>query len=261
MHRSAVRPTTDANAYDFYLRALATFFPETRERLFSALSLLEKAIAIDSQYGPALSWSAMCHLRLVLDGWTKEPETNRSKAVELARRALQAGANDPVILVHSAFVLTYFDEDIGAMLGLVDRALALNPSYARGWYVSGLLRSFAGEHDLAIKHVETSLRLSPRERMGTPLVVRGVAYFFKRAFDEAANNLLLAIQDHPGYPASYRYLAACYAHMGRLNEARAIITRLRAITDQVMPSILPWRRSEDCELFLTGLGLAIGETQ
>jgi hypothetical protein len=48
--------------------------------------------------------------------------------------------------------------------------------------------------------------------------------------------------------------------MGHLNEARAIITRLRAITDQVMPSILPWRRAGDCELFLTGLRLAIGET-
>ena len=26
------------------------------------------------------------------------------------------------------------------MIGLVDRALALNPSYARGWYLSGMLR-------------------------------------------------------------------------------------------------------------------------
>jgi adenylate cyclase len=200
IHRSAIRPTTDAKAYDFYLRALSTFYPETQERLFSALGLLDKAIAIDSQYGPALSWSAICHLRLVLDGWAKEPETNRSKAAELARRALQVGANDPGILVHSAFVLSYSGEDIGAMLGLVDRALALNPSYARGWYVSGLLRSYAGEHDLAIKHVETSLRLSPRERMGAPLVVIAVAYFFKRAFEEAVNNLLLAIQDQPGTP-------------------------------------------------------------
>ena len=125
--------------------------------------------------------------------------------------------------------------------------------------MSGLLRSYAGEHDLAIEHVETSLRLSPRERMGAPLVVIGVAYFFKRVFDEAVTKLLLAIQDQPGYPASYRYLAACYAHMGQLGEARRIVTRLRAITHQVMPSVLPWRRPEDRELFLSGLRLAAGE--
>ena len=48
------------------------------------------------------------------------------------------------------------------MMGLVDRALAVNPIYARGWFVSGILRLWAGQPDLAIEHVETSLRLSPR---------------------------------------------------------------------------------------------------
>jgi adenylate cyclase len=258
MHHAAVRPTTDLNAYDLYLRALATFYPETRERLFSALDSLEKAIAIDPQYGPALSWAAICHLRLVIDGWAEEPETNRRKAVELARQALQVGTNDPGILVHAALVLTSFGEDIEATIALVDRAIALNPSFARGWYMSGLLRSYAGELDLAIEHVETSLRLSPRERMGAPLNVIGISYFFKGVFEEAVKRLLLTIQEQPGYPASYRYLAACYAHMGRLDEGGAAIARLRAITPQVMPRYLPWRKSEDRELLLSGLQLAIG---
>jgi tetratricopeptide (TPR) repeat protein len=145
------------------------------------------------------------------------------------------------------------------MMGLVDRALALTPSYARGWFVSGLLRVFAGQHDLAIEHVETSLRLSPRERMGTALSLMGLAYFFKRQFDEAAPKLLLSIQDHPGFPHSYSHLAACYAHMGRLDEARVIIARLRAITPLVVPSELPFLNPEDRELYLSGLRLAVGE--
>ena len=145
------------------------------------------------------------------------------------------------------------------MIGLVDRALAVNPSFARGWYLSGTLRVYAGQHDLAIEHVETALRLSPREPMGQPLQAMGVAYFFKRRFDEAAAKLLLAIQDNPGSPPAYRYLAACYAHMGRLDEARAIVARLRAITPEVVPSDLPWRNPEDRELLLSGLRLAAGE--
>ena len=87
----------------------------------------------------------------------------------------------------------------------------------------------------------------------------GMAYFFKHQFDEAAAKLLLAIQDHPGFPRSYRSLAACYAHMGRLDEARAIVARLRAITPLVVPSDLPFRNPEDRELFLSGLRLAAGE--
>ena len=57
-------PTTDLDAYDLYLRGLATFFPVTRERVTEALGLLEQAIAIDRHYGPALAWAAVCHMRL-----------------------------------------------------------------------------------------------------------------------------------------------------------------------------------------------------
>jgi len=167
--------------------------------------------------------------------------------------------DDPGILANVAFVLAYYGEDIGTMKGLVDRALTLNPSFARGWYVSGVLRLWAGEPDLAIEHIETSLRLSPRERTGTPLTEIGAAYFFKRRFDEAVGNLLLSIQHNPGYTHSYRILAACYAHMGWLDEARAIAARLRAITVLVVPSTVELRNPEDRELYLSGLRMAMGE--
>jgi tetratricopeptide (TPR) repeat protein len=258
--RSANRPTNDLNAYDLYMRALATIFPITKERIIEALGLLEQAIAIDRHYGPALAWAAFCHMRRVEDGWAEEPETSRSKGIDLARQALEVGENDPGILANTALVLGFFGEDISAMIGLVDRALALNPSYARGWISSGVLRVYAGQPDLAIEHVETSLRLSPRERMGVPLTAMGIGFFIKRRFDEAAAKLLLSIQNHPGYPGSYRYLASCYAHMGRLDEAREIVARLRAITPLVVPSDLPLRNREDRELLLSGLRLAAGET-
>jgi len=259
MRRAASRPTQDLTAYDLYLRALAAFFPITKERIFKALELLEQAIAIDRHYGPALAWAAVCHLRLVADGWADAPETNRLKGIALARQALGTGENDPQILANAAFVLAWFGEDIRAMIGLVDRALTLNPSIAHGWYLSGLLRAWAGYSDLAIQHVETSLRLSPREQTGQPIFAMGAAHFFNRRFDEAVPKLLLSIQDHPGYPNAYRFLAACYAHMGRLDEARTIVTRLRAITPLVVQSDPPWRNPEHRELFLSALRLAAGE--
>jgi len=189
------------------------------------------------------------------------PETSRNESIDLARQALQVAQNDPGILAAAALTLARFSEDINTTIGLVERALALNPSYAGGWYVSGLLRLWAGQPDLAIEHIETSLRLSPREPLGAPLFVMGAAYFFKRQFDEATAKLLSSIQDHPGLPGSYRFLAACYAHMGRLDEARAIVGRLRDITPLVMPNVLPWRKPEDRELFLSGLRLAAGEAR
>ena len=97
--------------------------------------------------------------------------------------------------------------------------------------------------------------------MGTPLCAIGTAYFVKRQFDEAVAKLLLAIQDHPGFPPAYRHLAACYAHMGRLDDARATVARLRTITPLVVPGDLLFRDPEDRELFLSGLRLAMGEAE
>jgi adenylate cyclase len=259
MRRSVGRPITDLSTYDLYLRALAIFFPTTKERVFEALALLDRALVLDRHYGPALSWAATCHLQLIRDGWTEDLEASRRSARDLARQSLQVGENDSGILANGALVLAFVGEDIGAMIGLVDRALKLNPSHARGLYLSGLLRACAGQPDLAIEHVETSLRLSPRERMGKPLVAMGWAYFFKRQFLEAAAKLLLSIQDDPGYPPAYRILAACYAHMGLLSEACSIIARLRDITPLVVPSDLPFLKAEYRELFLSGLRLAAGE--
>jgi hypothetical protein len=82
---------------------------------------------------------------------------------------------------------------------------------------------------------------------------------FKRRFEEATAKLLLAIQDHPGFPVTYRHLAVCYAHMGRLDEARAALAKLRAITPVVVPSDVPFLKLEDRELYLSGLRLAAGE--
>ena len=167
--------------------------------------------------------------------------------------------DDPGILANAALALAYFGEDIGAMVALVDRALGLNPNFARGWYISGVLRNWAGQPDIAIEHLEASLRLSPRARVGNSLAGIGAAHFLSRRFDEAVPKLLLAIQDSPSFTHPYRVLAACYAHMGRLDEAREIFERLCTITRGAVPSTTPYRNLEHRELFLSGLRLAAGE--
>ena len=145
------------------------------------------------------------------------------------------------------------------MTALVDRALALNPNYARGWHISGVLRLWAGQSDIAIEHVEAARRLSPRARVGSSFLPIGMAHLFARRFDDAVPKLLLAIQEDPSLPSSYRFLAACYAHMGRLDDAREIVTRLRAITSVVIPDASRFRNPEHRELLLSGLRLAAGE--
>jgi adenylate cyclase len=142
---------------------------------------------------------------------------------------------------------------------LIDRCLTLNPSHARGWHWSALRRVFAGQPEVAIEHFQNYLRLSPRERMAVHLNVVGEAYFFSCRFDAAVANLLASLDLAPTFPVTYRVLASCYAHMGRLDEAREIVTRLRAITPAVTEPGTRYRNPELRELFLSGLRLAASE--
>jgi tetratricopeptide (TPR) repeat protein len=169
-------------------------------------------------------------------------------------------ADDPGVLANAAVGLAYFGEDIGAMIGMVDRALTLNPSFARGWLVSARLRCWAGQLDAAAEHAETSLRLSPRVRIGPSLAVIGYADFLSRRFNEAVPKLRLAIQEDPTAPNAYRYLAASYAFTGRLEEAREVIQQLLAVNPVVVPNVSFLRNPEHRELFLSGLRLAAGRT-
>ncbi len=256
--RSATRPTADLTAYDLYLRAYAMVLSSARQTP-EALRLLEQAIARDPRYGPALAWAAVCCFWLVRDGRSEGPAADRVKGADFARRALEVAGDDPGILANAALALAYFGEDIGAMMALVHRALLLNPSFARAWFISDNLRGWAGQPDLEIEHAEASLRLSPRASVGPSLTLIGTAHFYCRRFDEAVPQLLLAIQEDPSHPPPYRYLAACYAHMGRFDDAREIVARLRAITSVVIPDASYLRNAEYRELFLSGLRLAIGE--
>jgi hypothetical protein len=52
---------------------------------------------------------------------------------------------------------------------------------------------------------------------------------------------------------------ACYAHMGRLDEARGIVARLHAIIPKVIPDCF-LDNPEHRELFLSGLRMATSET-
>jgi tetratricopeptide (TPR) repeat protein len=205
----------------------------------------------------------MCCVNLINLGSGEHQVAIRRKGLDFARRALDVIGEDPRALVTAAFALAAFGEDIAAMIALVDRGLALNPSSARGWFLSGCLRLWNGQPDLAIDHVRKAQRLNPRAQgraTSSYSYVIGAALFFTRRFEEAAAELVLAIHCQLNFPTPYRYLAACYAHTGLLCEAREVMARLRAITPVPIPDFpLPLRNPVDRELYLSGLRLAAAE--
>jgi adenylate cyclase len=260
IRRATDRPTADPTAYDLYLRALPNCYAWDEKRLHSALALLERAIARDPHFGPALALAAVCHHHFDAFGEGEDPEAHRRAALALARRALQAAPGDPGVICNAAFVFGAFGDDIKSAIALAERGLALHPSFCRGWSLSAWLRLWAGQLDVASAHFQVAIRLDPRHERATRLSGIGQARFFERRFEEALGLFLTALDELPRSPLIHRYLAACYAHLGRLVEAREILDRLRAITPAVLESATRYRDPGCRELYLSGLRLAMGET-
>jgi adenylate cyclase len=261
IRRAADRPTSDLTAYDLYLRALSHSHSWEKARIVQALDLLDQAIERDPDYGPALGLAARCHFDLHVNGWSDSPEESQRRGVELARQALQVAGTDPNVLQRAAFALGYFGADLDPAVELIDRALALNPSFAEGWVISGWLRLWAGKIELGISLFEASLRLSPHARRAGALMAIGVGHFFAGRFEDAEAMLLRSLQEHPRWAPTFRFLASCYAHMGRLDEARDAVERLRAVTPLVVPKATHWRDPEHRERFLSGLRIAAEEAR
>jgi adenylate cyclase len=264
IRRSAERPTSDLTAYDLYLRALS-HYEGGRAGVWRALELLGQAIGRDPDYGPALALAAHCRQVLDITGSTTDRAGNRSEGIDLARRALRVAREDPDVLGRVAFVFGYFGEDLDAAIALIDRARELNPNFALGWFRSGWLRLWHGEPDLAIEHFQTSLRLSPRNPIAASFLGIGVGHALNRRFEKARLMLFRSLQESPNSVPTYRWLAVCYTQMGRLDEAREMINRLRAVMP-IVPSVPPgaWpqhRNPEHQELYLSGVRLALGECQ
>jgi pentatricopeptide repeat protein len=64
------------------------------------------------------------------------------------------------------------------------------------------------------------------------------------------------LQEKPTWIPTHRFLAACYAQMGRLDDARDVFKRLQGISADPMPNAEHWRKPEHREMLLSGLRLA-----
>ena len=260
IRRALDRPRNDPTAYDFYLRALRAVGSWGKTDYLEALDWLSQATKQDATYGPALALSALCHAALNTSGWADDPEATRQKAISFARRSVRNAGDDAGTLGRAAYILANLGEDIDVATALIDRSLQINPSFADGWRWSGWLRLWVGLPEVAIDHLEKSLRLDPRDPTGGALMAKGVAHFFARRLDRAQTMLLLSLQQHPDWVPTNRFLAACYGHLGQWDEAKIIIERLRALTPVVLPNADNWRDPAQREFYLSGLRLAMSAT-
>jgi TolB-like protein/tetratricopeptide (TPR) repeat protein len=261
IERAKRKPTGSYDAYDYFLRGVASVHLLTNESIGEALRLLSKAVELDPQFASAYGMAAYCYDRRKADGWMMNGVAETAEAARLARRAAELGKNDAVALCFGGIALAYVVGDLVDGIAMIDRALVLNPNLAAAWNFSGWARAFFGEPELAIEHLTRAMRLSPLD----PIMFNmhgGTAFaqFLAGHYEEAVVWAERALRERPNYVSAMRILTVGYAFTGRLAEARATLVRLLQLDPRLRMStlkdLLPLRRSEDLARVADGLRMA-----
>ena len=259
IERAKHKPTENLDAYDYYLRAMASLYQWTKESNNEALRLLYRAIELDPNFASAYGVAAWCYIWRKTQGWVADGAQETAETARLARRAVELGKDDAIALSAGGYALAHIFGDLDGGAAFIERALVLNPNLAGTWLNSGWVRVWLGESDVAIEHLARAMRLSPLD----PILFRmqgatASAHFFASRYDEASSWAEKALRENPNLQQALRVAAASHALAGRLEEAQKAIARMRQLDPDFrisnMKDRLPtFRRPQDFARYAEGL--------
>jgi TolB-like protein/cytochrome c-type biogenesis protein CcmH/NrfG len=253
-HFHSSRKSPDSlDAWGLVARALSHFWRLTRQDNFLAQELLERAIAIDPNFGQALGILASSHVMSAYMGWT-----DAAAAVPIAERAalaaIRADSDDPWAR-HALGCVHLISRRFEDALAELELALSLNPNFALAQSIFGLILSFFGRWEDAYTVVSRALRLSPRDPLSA--LYNGIAayaQFVGRNYEEAMRLARASIRLRGDYVGGHRLLCAAAAMAGKTNVATAALQELlRAQPNFSLAWIatnMPFKRDADRERYL-----------
>jgi adenylate cyclase len=259
VERTLLKPPVTWQAYDHYMRAAAAWaaFQSSwkLESLLETRQHLAASLKIDPKYARAYSLLASTHRVAWLNPVNEEYLTSDAldRAISLARTAIEFDPNLPEAYAELGYNIIR-KRDFDAAKVAVERAIALNPNFA-DYRVAQVLFS-VGEPARAIEVAKAQMRLDPFHPHFAPLIA-GVAYYLLREYHEAHRWLREATGRAPNHQYGHAFLAAAYAQLGQLDDARgeaAEVLRINpkySIGTQQQVSVL--KRAEDADHIIDGL--------
>ncbi|RUU30854.1 adenylate/guanylate cyclase domain-containing protein [Mesorhizobium sp. M6A.T.Ce.TU.016.01.1.1] len=226
--RTSRKRTEDLTAYDFVLRALPHAWSGSPERSAIAHDLLQKATAVDPSYAYAYAMAAWSLMFSKNSGWHSWRPDQQELCVRFAREALKLDMEDPAVLWASATALASVVHEHEHALELIERSLAIDHNSAQAWAAKGWVTSWIGLD--GIPSLERAMRLSPFDPL-LYLFHASIAecHLAARRHEMALEWSLRAMREHPEPPPFVRrVLAASYARLGLVEEARRVVAGILA---------------------------------
>lgn len=212
--RQSIRAPRDLRAYGLILRGQQLVFKWDRDSNGLARRLFVTAAEIAPDYARAYSSISRTHNHDWRYSWSSTPEVSLDTSIQLARRAIQLDQLDARGFAELGYATLYRKLHEEA-IACYERALAINPNDADVIVEYGDSLTYAEQPTKAIELIRKAMRLNPYYP-DWYLWCLADAY---NALGEASKVIATVRQMHDPSEGR-RLLAANYAHLGMLAEAR-----------------------------------------
>lgn len=256
IERTRRKPTESLQAYDYYLRGMASFHRGSRKDLARALEFFNKVIELDPAFASAYAMAAWCHA-VPLSFWS--PDRGQSVDAErLARHAARLGPDDATALSVAGFVLAIIAREFDMGVALTSRALVLNPNLMTALSLGGWTRVMNGDYDAAIEHFARAERLSPFDPfIWFVHIGHAYAHFFAGRDDQALSAVEHCLRDRPNHRLALIIVAASSAFAGAIDRAKGAVAQIYEFDPHwcisAVKKRLPGRHPEQIARLVAGL--------
>jgi TolB-like protein/cytochrome c-type biogenesis protein CcmH/NrfG len=252
--RAARKRPEAMRAHDYVLRAWA-IIAETSEANQQSRALYEKALALEPTNMLALTGLAWTYVIDWESRWSNPADAALEHAYKLARQALSLDSTDYRAHLLFGYVQGVRKQFAEALVHY-EHVVAMNSNDADGIAHMGGLLIALGRFSEALDWLKKAVRLNPLHPVWY-LYGIGEAHYGARQYEQAIAPLRAAVNRFPTYITPRRHLAAAYAQMGRLDEARAEVAAIRKLDPSVCLAMyrerIRYERFADRDHYLDGL--------
>jgi AraC-like DNA-binding protein/tetratricopeptide (TPR) repeat protein len=226
IERARRKPEIDLSAHDLTLRAMPHALSLDSDGNARAIDLLDRAMDLDPNNALATALAAWAHAQRVIYHFSETPLLERTRGVELARKALALGGDATALALLGNALTSLHDVETADLV--IRKALSVDGGSAWAWSRSGWIDVYKGDADSAIERFMIALELAPQDSLAfNNFVGIGVAHFNAGRYLEAARWQERALAEHPTAGWVHRTMCPAYVLAGAEAEARRSLAGLR----------------------------------
>lgn len=228
-NRAMLKPPTSLDAWESLHRGLWHMYRFNAGDNAQAQGFLEQAVRLDPTFSRAHAALSFTHFQNAFLHRIEDREREIGRAVSTAEQSLIADDRDPAAHLAMGRALWLRGEQDHSLTEL-ERAVELSPNLAFGHYTLAFVHSQSGDPRKAIEFADHSRQLSPFDPLLFGMFAcRAFGHLRLGQLDEAARWALNATTRPNAHTHIFAIAAHCLAAASRLDEARAMMTKVRAM--------------------------------